>query len=60
MLPLICSTFPGQQQIFIGLVLVTNLFQNFNMNKSGSSFHPESVKHAGVLGPPEVTFLEEA
>ena len=46
--------------MFIGLVLVTNLFQNFNMNKSGSSFHPESVKHAGVLRPPDVTFLEEA
>jgi len=30
------------------------------MNKSVASFHPESVNHAGVLGPPEVTFLEEA
>jgi hypothetical protein len=46
--------------MFIGLVLVTNLFQNFNMNKSGSSFHPESVKHAGGLEPLKVRFLEEA
>ena len=29
------------------------------MNESGSSFHPESVKHAGVLRPPRVTFWKK-